>query len=77
VKAGVDVDASRPPITLERDLLAEYRAGHPLAKVFPLIYDVLGRAAARMAEAELARNAAVAAARYAEHPPGPARGARA
>src|ERR1700735_3385259 len=45
VAAGVDVDASRPPITLERDLLTEYRAGHPLAKVFPLIYDVLGRAA--------------------------------
>src|ERR1035441_4339726 len=45
VAAGVDVDASRPPITLERDLLTEYRAEHPLAKVFPLIYDVLGRAA--------------------------------
>jgi hypothetical protein len=45
VAAGVDVDASRPPITLGRDLLAEYRATHPLAKVFPLLYDVLGRAA--------------------------------
>src|ERR1700677_4005249 len=45
VAAGVDVDASRPPITLERDLLTEYRAEHPLAKVFPLLYDVLGRAA--------------------------------
>jgi hypothetical protein len=45
VAAGVDVDASRPPITLERDVLSEYRAEHPLAKVFPLLYDVLGRAA--------------------------------
>ena len=45
VAAGVDVDASRPPITLDRDLLTEYRAEHPLAKVFPLLYDVLGRAA--------------------------------
>jgi uncharacterized protein (DUF779 family) len=34
VAAGVDVDASRPPITLERDVLTEYRAEHPLAKVF-------------------------------------------
>jgi transcriptional regulator of acetoin/glycerol metabolism len=45
VAAGVDVDASRPPITLDRDLLTEYRAEHPLAMVFPLLYDVLGRAA--------------------------------
>jgi hypothetical protein len=45
VAAGVDADASRPPITLERDRLTDYRARHPLAKVFPLIYEVLGRAA--------------------------------
>jgi hypothetical protein len=45
VAAGVDVDASRPPITLERDLIGEYRAGHRLATVFPLVYDVIGRAA--------------------------------
>lgn len=45
VAAGVDVDAARPPITLDRDRLAEYRARHPLATVFPLLYDVLGRAA--------------------------------
>jgi hypothetical protein len=45
VAAGVDVDASEPPITLDRDLLTDYRAAHPLAKVFPLLYDVLGRAA--------------------------------
>jgi len=41
----VNVDACRPPITLEADLLGEYRAGHPLARVFPLLDDVLGRAA--------------------------------
>ncbi len=45
VAAGVDVDVSRPPIMLDRGPLAEYRAGHPLAAVFPLLYDVLGRAA--------------------------------
>ncbi len=43
VAAGVDVDASRPPIMLDRDLLTEYRSCHPLAAVFPLLYDVLGR----------------------------------
>jgi hypothetical protein len=45
VAAGVDVDASRPPITLDEDLLGEYRAGHPLATIFPLLHDVLGPAA--------------------------------
>jgi len=43
--AGVNAEASRPPITLEADLLGEYRAEHPLAGVFPLLYDVLGQAA--------------------------------
>ncbi len=45
VAAGVDVDASRPPITLKPDSLGEYRAGHPLASIVPLLDDVLGRAA--------------------------------
>jgi len=45
VAAGVDVDDCHPPVTLDGDLLSEYRATHPLAKVFPLIYDVIGRAA--------------------------------
>ena len=45
VAAGVDVEVSRPPITLDRDLVADYRARHPLARVFPLLYDVLGHAA--------------------------------
>ena len=42
---GRDVEASQPPITLDRDLLGDYRAGHPLARVFPLLYEVVGRAA--------------------------------
>jgi hypothetical protein len=45
VAAGLDAEASRPPITLGRDLIADYRDQHPLALVFPLLYDVLGRAA--------------------------------
>jgi hypothetical protein len=43
--AGVNADSSPPPITLAADLLADYRAGHPLAEIFPLLYDVAGRAA--------------------------------
>jgi hypothetical protein len=43
--AGVNADGSPPPITLAADLLAGYRAGHPLAGIFPLLYDVAGRAA--------------------------------
>ncbi len=45
VAAGVDVEASQPPITLDRDLLGEYRDSHPLARVFPLLYEVVGWAA--------------------------------
>ena len=43
--AGVAVDGGHAPITLASDALAEYRAEHPLSTVFPLLYDVLGRAA--------------------------------
>ena len=43
--AGINVDASEPPITLDRGLLNDYRAGHPLSRIFPLLYDVLGKAA--------------------------------
>ena len=43
--AGVNADSGPPPITLAADLLADYRAGHPLAAIFPLLYDVAGRAA--------------------------------
>ena len=43
--AGVNADTSAPPITLATDLLRDYRAGHPLAEIFPLLYDIAGRAA--------------------------------
>jgi hypothetical protein len=43
--AGVNADASQPPIALGADLLPDYRAQHPLAEVFPLLYEVAGRAA--------------------------------
>jgi hypothetical protein len=43
--AGVNADSSPPPVTLAADLLADYRAEHPLAGIFPLLYDVAGRAA--------------------------------
>jgi hypothetical protein len=45
VAAGVNADASLPPITLDQDLLGDYRAEHPLSQIYPLLYDVLGRAA--------------------------------
>jgi hypothetical protein len=43
--AGVSVDAEQPAITLPEDELRDYREAHPLAPVFPLLDDVLGRAA--------------------------------
>src|SRR6201987_1102708 len=43
--AGVNADSSPPPIPLAADPLADYRAEHPLAEIFPMIYDVAGRAA--------------------------------
>ena len=45
VAAGIKVDASEPPITLDRGELRQYRAEHPLAQIFPLLRDVLGQAA--------------------------------
>ena len=45
VAAGINVDASEPPITLDQGLLSDYRAEHPLSRIFPLLYDVLGKAA--------------------------------
>jgi transcriptional regulator of acetoin/glycerol metabolism len=45
VAAGVNADASQPPITLDHGLLSDYRAEHPLSQIYPLLYDVLGRAA--------------------------------
>lgn len=44
-EAGVDADDSSAPVVAEGAQLAEYREAHPLSRVFPLLYDVLGRAA--------------------------------
>jgi len=43
--AGVAVSGDPAPITMSSEVLAGYRAEHPLSRVFPLLYDVLGRAA--------------------------------
>src|SRR4051794_32129160 len=43
--AGLDAEHSLAPITLESSLVTEFREAHPLSAVFPLLYDVLGRAA--------------------------------
>ncbi len=43
--AGVDADSDRAPITLDGSDLRDVREAHPLARVFPLLDDVLGQAA--------------------------------
>ncbi len=43
--AGVDPDANMAPVLLDTPELLEYREAHRLSHVFPLLYDVLGRAA--------------------------------
>jgi hypothetical protein len=43
--AGVEADRVDAPITLPADALRDHREAHPLAQVFPLLDDVLGRAA--------------------------------
>lgn len=43
--AGVDPDRHLPPVVLDGGDLADYRSTHALSHVFPLLYDVLGRAA--------------------------------
>jgi hypothetical protein len=43
--AGVDPEAHLAPVLLEAADLADYRSTHALSHVFPLLYDVLGRAA--------------------------------
>ena len=45
VAAGIKADTSEPPITLDRSVLRQYRAEHPLAPIFPLLSEVLGQAA--------------------------------
>ncbi|MFI5707376.1 GAF domain-containing protein [Kribbella sp. NPDC051620] len=44
IAAGLDSDVAAP-FAFQADELAAYRAEHPLSAVFPLLYDVLGRAA--------------------------------
>ena len=43
--AGVDADANLAPLLIDAGDLRDYRSAHPLAQVFPLLYDVLGRIA--------------------------------
>lgn len=43
--AGVDAEAVEAPITLDAGDLRDHREAHPLARVFPLLDDVLGQAA--------------------------------
>jgi hypothetical protein len=43
--AGVEADRVEAPITLPDDALRDIREAHPLARVFPLLDDVLGQAA--------------------------------
>lgn len=43
--AGVSADTVHAPITLPDDTLRDHREAHPLARVFPLLEDVLGAAA--------------------------------
>ena len=43
--AGVHADTVDAPITLPGDALRDHREAHPLARVFPLLDDVLGQAA--------------------------------
>lgn len=43
--AGIDPDQQVAPVVLDRSDVIGYRATHALASVFPLLYDVLGRAA--------------------------------
>ena len=45
VAAGFDAEHSTAPLLQGRPELVEYRDAHPLSRVFPLLYDVLGRAA--------------------------------
>ncbi|MBM9466232.1 GAF domain-containing protein [Nakamurella leprariae] len=44
--AGVDADSSVAPLTAAPDEIADTRRAHPLARVVPLLADVVGRAAA-------------------------------
>lgn len=43
--AGISAEHTLAPITLDRPDLLEYRDEHRLSRVFPLLYDILGRIA--------------------------------
>jgi hypothetical protein len=43
--AGVDPDRQMAPVRLAALDLVDYRSAHPLSRIFPLLYDVLGRTA--------------------------------
>lgn len=43
--AGIDPERHLAPLAHDASELADYRSGHVLSRVFPLLYDVLGRAA--------------------------------
>ncbi len=43
--AGVDPERHLAPVVLDQGDLVDYRSAHVLSTVFPLLYDVLGRAA--------------------------------
>ncbi len=45
IAAGISADRSPAPVTLERSELVDYRGDHRLSRVFPLLYDILGRIA--------------------------------
>ncbi len=45
VAAGISVEQVVAPTTLEHSALVDYRGEHRLSRVFPLLYDILGRIA--------------------------------
>lgn len=44
-RAGVDADSTEAQLWMERSEIVDYRAGHILAPIYPLLSEVLGRAA--------------------------------
>ncbi|MET3804303.1 transcriptional regulator of acetoin/glycerol metabolism [Nakamurella sp. UYEF19] len=45
VDAGINAEHDLAPVTLDNRALADYRGEHRLSRVFPLLYDILGRIA--------------------------------
>jgi len=43
--SGIDADTALAPVSADVDDIIEYRNAHPLSRVYPLLYDVLGGAA--------------------------------